>query len=465
MTTELNSLINALSVEAGVVPPVSTGALGEDIVHRLDDGSGAFVAELNTAEEATSTAEHLEELADRAEAAAVTDDPIVAQISAESLNREFGILARAKRVSITTDSFESGSSDEGRLQALARDARAHADTFRTTRARVLDFSPEGKLMEFLRRDRSRLENANKDLDDALHLLTPAAAKFKESGVFLSHDGFRRFLTVGGSEVGDVAAAFSKESSTLEHMNAAVVSGLEELAAAAKKLLGAGVKSGIASLRDGKHFTKLQGLGTAKGGLLGNYTIAETAKPGKLTGLSVPVYDRKNEHSFSKMGLAKGVGTGAWQMLIGSLRHSAANAMIGKNGSKLAHGINDAVGHASDAAAVAAGVAKYAEHVNKSKRKTAATYQELVSVANEVKAYSKFTAHRVNLDDFESTLRSARNNTATLDAEEKSDLKAIISALEDAASRIMRLESAVYQQAVYTTTMVAQVIKAAVDKID
>lgn len=465
MTTELNSLLNELSVESGVVPPVSMGALGEDIVHRLDDGSGAFVAELNTAEEATTTAEHLEGLAERAEVAAATDDPIVAQISAESLNREFVILARAKRLSITTDSFESATSDESRLQGLARDARAHADVFRTARARVLDFSPEGKLMEFLRRDRSRLESANKDLDDALHMLTPAAAKFKESGVFLSHDGFRRFLTVGGTEVGDLAAAFGKQSTTLEHMNAAVVEGLQELAAASKKLLGGGVKAGIESLRSGKHFTKLQGLGTSKGGLLGNYSITETAKPGKLTGLSVPVYDRKNEHSFSKMGLAKGLGTGAWTMLIGSMRHSVAKSMIGPNGSKVAHGINDAFGHVQDAAAVAKGVAKYGEHVNKSKRKTAATYQELVSIANDVKAYSKFTAERVNLDDFESTLKSARNNTATLDAEEKSDLKAIISALEDAASRIMRLESAVYQQAVYTTTMVAQVIKAAVDKID
>jgi hypothetical protein len=98
-------------------------------------------------------------------------------------------------------------------------------------------------------------------------------------------------------------------------------------------------------------------------------------------------------------------------------------------------------------------------------KSAATYEELVKAAEMVRGYVKFTTDRLNLDDFESALKSARGNTATLTSEEKSDLKGVCSALEDAAGRIAGLESVVYEQAVYTTTLMASLIKNVVDKIE
>ena len=461
---ELSKLLNTISFESGAVEP-DQGLMGEAVVHHMDDNPGALAAQIVAAGDATEVAEQMDGIADRAEALAEAGDTPTADVSAESLHREFHMVAKARGLTVTADSFESAGSDSGRMRGLARDARRVGADAMAAREQILDFSSEGKIMEFLRRDKSKLESANKSLDEAIHSLTPIAAKLKEGGVIIKHDGFRRFLTREGKQIDDLHAGIKAQSALLEHAHGAAMAGLAECAELAKKLNGQGVKEAITSIMHGKHFSGADSAGTNKGALMGNFTIVAKEKTGKIPGLSVPVFTRVNEHSFSKAGLAKGLGVGAWGLLVGAVRHAAIQGAIGKNGSQFAHSVNNTVHTASDAAAVKSGIDKYKQHVNASSKKTAATYQDVIDAANEVKGYSKFTQVRVNMDDFESALKSARANTATLSSEEKSDLKSICSALEDAAGRLAGLESVVYEQAVYSTNLVATLIKNVVDKME
>lgn len=460
----VKTLLDGYTVESGAIV-ADPEAVNELVVSHLDDDSGAFTAEINTAADAGEAADHLDEIADRAESLAETQDTLTAEVSAESLHREFGTVVRAYGFCAKAESFESAASDEARLRGIARDARRTADIARECRARTLDFSPEGRIMEFLRRDKSKLANANKGLDEAIHMLGPIAAKLKDGGVILRHDGFRRFLTVGGDQVADLDAALNKQHQYLQHAHEEAGKSLAIVLGLAKGLVGQGVKEGIHKALGGNHFGSLTSIATAKGGLLGNFSIEATDKVGKIGGLAVPVFKRVSEHSVSKKGLLKAAGTTGWAMLVGALHHGMMSAAIGKNGHPTAHRINNAMHTVSDVSAMKKGYDKYHEHVNASRMKSAATYDELVKAAESVRGYVRFTTDRLNLDEFESTLKAARANTGTLDSQEKSDLKAVVSALEDAAARIAGLESCVYEQAVYTTTMMASLIKSVVDRID
>ena len=461
---DLHTLLNTLSIESGAVVP-ETGLMGEAVVHHMDDNPGLLTAEIATATDAGDVAEQMGDIASQAESLADQGDTVTAELSAESLHRQFHMVAKARGIQATAESFESAGSDAGRLRGLGRDARRAEENALTIRSEIMDFSSEGKIMEFLRRDKAKLETANKGLDEAIHLLTPIASKLKEGGVILKHDGFRRFLTREGKELTDLDAGIKAQSQLLEHAHGVAMAGLAEAEALAKKLIGSGVKAAIESIMHGKHFNAAASAATSKGGLMGNYSIVAKDKSGKFTGLSVPVFSRVNENSFSKMGAAKGVGVATLGMVIGAVRHSMINSALGKDGHRYAHAANNAFQNANDVAAVKKGVDKYQAHVNSSKLKSAATYQEVVSAAEMVKGYSKFTQVRVNMDDFESSIKAARANTATLSAEEKSDLKGICSALEDAAGRLAGLESCVYEHAVYTTNLMATLIKAVVDKIE
>jgi hypothetical protein len=463
---DIEELLKGYTAESGAITPEDTGAVDDAVVHRLDDVTeNSLAAEISSAADAGEVADHLDEIGDRAEVLAEANDTLTAEVAIESLHREFNTVVRAWKLPATAESFESAGSDEGRMRGLARDARRSAEIARECRALTLDFSAEGRIMEFLRRDKAKLESANKALEEAMHMLTPIAAKLREGGVILKHDGFRRFLTVEGKEVNDLDAALHRQTELLTHAHDAALKGLSEVVSMAKSLLGTNVKAGVANAMNGRHFGELSNVATAKGGLLGNFTINAKDKPGKMAHLAVPVFSRSNEHSFSKMGLAKGVGTATWKLFVGSVRHAAIQGAIGQNGNRFAHGVNDALHTASDVDAIKKGVDKYHQHVNASKMKSAATYEELVKAAEMVRGYVKFTTDRLNLDDFESALKSARGNTATLTSEEKSDLKGVCSALEDAAGRIAGLESVVYEQAVYTTTLMASLIKNVVDKIE
>lgn len=457
----IKALLSSYSTEAGEAggqqASVSDRVVGDNVVNHLDDEVGVYDNMLDSADAAGEVASEMDSIADRAEALVDSDDAAVQDVSVESLHREFGIVARAYKVNLNTDSFESAGTHKGRLQGLARDARLAADVARQVRADVLDFSPEGKLMEFLRRDKTKLSNATKDLDEAIHELTPIASKLKEGGVVLKHDGHRRFLTVSGAEVPDVMVAVENQTKTLEKAHHEAVAGLAEALAAAKKLLGSGVKAGISELMSGKHFHGLESVGTSKGVLLGNNSITATNKPGKITGLSVPVFKRTNEHSVSKMGLAKGAGVLAWGFFIGALQGGAIRASGAERTAT-------AVERTQQGMAVHNAMKSYDDHVNSSKKKSTATYDELVKIANLVKGYDRFTHDRMNLDEFDAAIKAAKANTDTLSSEEKSDLKSVCAALEEAAARIVRLEGCVYEQSLYTTTMTASIIKAVVSKL-
>lgn len=460
----IKTLLDGYTVESGAIVADPT-VVNDLVVTQLDDTPGELTAEINSAADAGEAADHLDEIADRAEMLAETQDTLTAEVSAESLHREFGAVVSAYGFPVKAESFESAASDVNRLRGIARDARRTAEIARECRARTLDFSPEGKIMEFLRRDKSKLAEANKALEEAIHMLGPIATKLKDGGVILRHNGFRRFLTTGGVQVNDLDAALNKQHQYLQHAHDEASKALGVVLGLAKGLVGQGVKQGIHNALGGNHFGSLTSVATSKGGLMGNFTIEATDKVGKVGGLAVPVFKRVNEHSFSKMGLAKGVGVAAWSMFIGAVQHAAVRNAIGQDGSRLAHGINNTVQAGRDAAAIKSGVDKYHEHVNKSEMKSAATYEELVKAAESVRGYVKFTTDRLNLDEFESTLKAARANTATLDGQEKTDLKSVITGLEDAAARIAGLESCVYEQAVYTTTMMASLIKSVVERLD
>lgn len=461
----IKQMLGDLTVESGAVVAEDTGAVDDLVIHQLDDGSGAFTAEITSAADAGEVADHLDEISDRAEALAETQDVLTAEVSAESLHREFTTLVRAYSLPVTAESFESAGSDAGRLRGIARDARRTADIARECRALTMDFSPEGKIMEFLRRDKGKLSTANKALEEAMHMLTPIASKLKDGGVILKHDGFRRFLTTNNAQINDLDAALRKQHEVLDQAHQAAVKGLGIVLDLTKGLVGTNVKSGIEHAMGSSHFGDLKSIATGKGALLGNNTITAVDKPGKITSLAVPIFKRVSEHSVSKKGLFKAAGTTAWNMFIGSLQHSVAQRAIGPNGSQTAHRINNAFHTANDISAVKKGYDKYHEIANQSRMKSAATYDELVKAAEDVRGYVKYTSDRLNLDDFESTLKAARANTGTLSSEEKSDLKNVCAALEDAAARIAGLESVVYEQAVYTTTVMAALIKSVVDRIE
>lgn len=159
-----------LAIESGEVAPEEevevSDVLSEELDHHHHHKAGIDMVE--HAELASDIAEQLDEVADKAEELASQDQEYARnEVSVESLHRQFQCIMTANDLSFKATSYSCESSNEGRLEGLTKDARRTAKIIRNYREENLDYSQEGAIMQFLRRDASRLQRANLALKTVL----------------------------------------------------------------------------------------------------------------------------------------------------------------------------------------------------------------------------------------------------------------------------------------------------------
>lgn len=435
---DLQDMLQSYAVESGVVsspePSFSEGEMvrtAGDIIHEesYTKHEETLADKLDHAEKARDIAEHLEELAERAEELADEDHAYARnEVSVEALHREFRGLMRAHRLSFSASSFEHAYGDVEQLHGLAKDARRTRDLVSNYSRSIVDYSSEGEIIKFLRRDASKLADARESLVRAEKIFN----KRKETvskGQVVRNNGLARFMTVGGSKVTNLKEAVSKDAKWLEDSHSTVMKYIGDLLAAANKAKpGSEIKL--------PQFPKNK-LTTSKGDLLGNYTVTDELKrrdefpkiPEGGAALSATLTT-----IFSKIG---------WS-LIGGL---AAFAVGGPVGTAIAY----ATPHLSTAAAVVSGVSDYNAKVNQSSVKSVASAEDLQNVAKIVLGFEKFI--KVGVDE---NIDNAIKKLAEIDKKASREF-------EDSISLATKALEVIYEHAFYVTVNVARILEVTVEK--
>src|SRR5690606_2399006 len=181
-----------------------TEVVADELAVAHDD---KVVDKIDHAEEADRLAYQLEELAERARKVAEQDKAYASEESCEALHREFSAIMTATGIGIRASSFESEFHPARRTQALVKDAERVSALIRSQGVQSLDYSPEGAIMQFLRRDQSRLSKARVALKGAV--VEYDAIKNHEGDdkpIVIRNAGVARLLTQKGKPVTDLPKA-------------------------------------------------------------------------------------------------------------------------------------------------------------------------------------------------------------------------------------------------------------------
>lgn len=109
-------------------------------------------------------AEQLEVLAEKAEEVADEDkEYLLNEVSNEAFAMVFSNIMASNNLNMQATSFESAHTNSEKMKGLAADARAVSTQVRGLEAQLLDFSPEGKINSFLRRDKAKINKAMTEL--------------------------------------------------------------------------------------------------------------------------------------------------------------------------------------------------------------------------------------------------------------------------------------------------------------
>lgn len=465
-----NDYLTEFAVESGevVVLDDQSDAVTDLLVDEIAAGDVPLIADtLDHADTTEEIADQLDHLADVSERVAATDDQPAIDASVESLNIAYGAIMRAYKLKLPTTSFESAVGSKAQLQGLAKDARKHATTMRNYRESVIDYSEEGAIKSFFRRDESKIEKAFKALREAEEYLKRRADNINARPVVIELDGIKRFMTISRRQIDDIKGAIATEASWLKTAHDAVEQGAIDLKMATEKLIR-NPKQAIGELEKAVLFKAAKNAASAQGGLMGNHSVAKSVEDdanANYPGLSVPKYKRFDNWSFDGSaagwavlnGLVSGI---AWKS---TARLAAVLAvMIGAPGA-VAGGLMAHAGKIGAAMAIKGTFDAYKDGANSTRRKAVNTPQELVDSCQMIFGYDKYLSYRIGADDLQNAIKAARKAGDDLSSEEKKALKEICSDLEDALSRLVRLAECTYEQAFYTTTMMASVIRYAVGK--
>lgn len=470
MSGSFEDMLRDVAVESGLIPTEHPELQEGEILEVLSSEfteTNELPAVVEHAEKAQDIAEQLDDLADKA-AELADEDEKFASVSAESLHREFGTIMRCAGMGIKATSFESAMSDKGRLLGLARDARAYANAARVTRDQKLDYSPEGEIIHFLRRDAARLDKAQTVLKGVGVTLRKRVTDLKEKPVTIKHDGVARFMSNGGKPVADLKDAIKHEAAYLVKLHSAVEAGVKEIAAMAKQLSTGANGPTLDSLVKTRHFTAARDLQTGKGALMGSYWVERTDAEHEFDNLIVPKYSRKNAVGVKADSVISAVTNGVVGAYSSWWVGSAivmGGAMLGAPAVVLGAAALLGTAPVIAAAGVAAGSTAYGVVQDHSTRKSVASATDLEQVVNTVIQYDKYTdGIKLFPDSLNELIKQAKGNTEGLDPNQKKALSGVCNALETSLARLVTLTDIGYEQAIYTTTMLATALNSLSAKV-
>lgn len=444
--SDLNSLLRDYAIESGelVVPEVisSGDALAEVLNDELEVAREPGLAQkLEHADKAEAIAEQLDVLADRAEAQAAEDvtevNAAVAQVSVESMHREFGAIMVANGLELKAASFESASDVKSQLIGLAKDARATSAVVTGFSEQIRDLSTEGAVMQFLRQDKARLAKAHTALTAAASELNSKKGELSKEPVIVHHDGLKRFLIASGAPVTSVKGAIEHDVQWVKKAAAQVTKLAGEIGAALGSAHGEGDHAAVV--------TKLQGIAAGAGSgleasLLGNHTVSGGKRGGGEKG------DGKAAAFAYVVGGFKSIPRGIAIALGGMAVGAIAGATLGAG--------------ALVATAVATNVAQnvnIADKMHKDyKKRVEGTDAKSVAGANDLVAIAKDVGALDNALSLDSVLEAAAAKLEGAPA----DVKA---AGKKALASLGKVADVTYEHAVYLTVKTAQLVSAAASK--
>lgn len=444
--SDLNSLLRDYAIESGELVPAVEISSGDALAEVLNDElevarEPGLAQKLEHADKAEAIAEQLDVLADRAEAQAGEDvseaTAAVAQISAESLHREFGAIMVANGLELKSLSFESASDSKAQLIGLAKDARATSKVVTGFADDVRDLSTEGAVMQFLRQDKARLAKAHTALTAAASELNSKKGELSKDPVIVHHDGLKRFLIVSGQPVTNVKPAIEHDIQWVKKAAAQVTKLAGDISAALGSAHGEGDHAAVV--------TKLHGIGGEVGSgleasLLGNHTVSGS----------------------NRGGGEKGSGkAAAFAYVVGGFK-SIPKGMLIALGDMAVGAVATAVAGAAGAAAAAATTtgALYANAGDKMhkdyKKRVEGTDAKSVAGANDLVAIAKDVGALDNALSLDSVLEAAAAKLEGAPA----DVKV---AGKKALASVGKLADVVYEHAVYLTVKSAQLVSVAAGK--
>lgn len=444
--SDLNSLLREYAIESGelVVPEVisSGDALAEVLNDELEVAREPGLAQkLEHADKAEAIAEQLDVLADRAESQAAEDvtevNAAVAQISAESLHREFGAIMVANNLELKAASFESATDTKSQLIGLAKDARATSAVVTGFSDQIRDLSTEGAIMQFLRQDKARLAKAHTALTAAAGELNSKKGELSKEPVVVHHDGLKRFLIVSGAPVTNVKTAIDHDVQWVKKAAAQVTKLAGEISAALGSAHGEGDHAAAV--------TKLAGIGSGVGSgleasLLGNHTVSGSKRGGGEKG------DGKAAAFAYVVGGFKSIPKGILIALGGMAVGAVAAATVGIGGVAAAAAATNVAQNIN----VGSSIHKdYKKRVEGTDAKSVAGANDLVAIAKDVGALDNALSLDTVLEAAAAKLEGA-----------PADVKA---AGKKALASVGKLADVVYEHAVYLTVKSAQLVSAAAGK--
>lgn len=297
---ETNSLLELENGDEEITTAEGTVSFSDAAADAVADANGDTATSMvEHADKAREIADGLDELADKAEELAGEDvDHAVAAVAVESLHREFRTWMRSNELSYKATSFESSASigDDPKVQlgCLSKDARRVSLQARGHYNELMNFSPEGAIMQFLRGDIATLNNAVGGLSKAIGDLTLMKGKF-ENGLVIYHGSLARLMQRQNRSVKDFEGEVGKDIDWINGLVAFIDKHYGEMISAA-----AGDQT-FTPLDAGK-------LATGKAELLGNRTLNIDLK-------------YKNDSNFNGPALRNSAGLGSAYVLVLGLTSS------------------------------------------------------------------------------------------------------------------------------------------------
>jgi hypothetical protein len=420
-------------------------------------------------EETQDLSSQLNELADHADAVARAEEngeisSEAAFLSTESMNREFNSIMRSAKLPYTASSFEAAGSEAERLSGIARDARRVSSIAMEHVDYLRDYTEEGALLSFLRRDESKLNKAHDQLDQAAKRLQKNIDKLSDRPVKIRNQGFARFMTRNNRQVTDLAAAIGSEAKYLSNAHDQIESAIKAMGVMSNNLRGSGVLAALNGLSNARPFAAASNLGTDEGYLMGNCTIESSETEGPYPHLLIPKYTRTSGIRVQ----GKSIGWAALGAVGGAWAGLGWTTIIAIGG--LAVGLPIITGAAYAARkvviagmAIRGAVNTYNETQDESNTRSQASAGDMKKVVEMVLGYTRYTNYSVDADLIRANLKAARKNTDGMSSDQKKQLVEVTLALETSLDRLVRLASQTYEQAYYTTTLSAAIITAACNR--
>ena len=222
------SKMEQLCTESGVVTPVSDDALTEVLVDENQISREPGLEEtLEHASLAGEIADDLDVLADKADVLAGQDEKYandaVKEAEVISLESNFAMCLRARKLGgISSYTTESSQPRKIRVEMVRKEARRVASATRKMHEGVLgDYSQEGAIMEFFRRDKSRLAKADVALTESISLFNQKKSEIVENPVVVHGDAHRKFLMVDGKPVHSLKEAIEHDIHWLKSMSGVI----------------------------------------------------------------------------------------------------------------------------------------------------------------------------------------------------------------------------------------------------